>query len=782
MAQEMLTTMKATATRHHYPIDRLALILISCVVFSAAWSIAAADWMPRLDLLGNTVVVAIALGTLIAARSWRSSIGHLVMMAYGAVWVTLIVLDQMPDKVYGWGSLDTLRHMIVRLGEHIYIWGEAVATGGVGTDNSIFLLFLASLFWLIAYLAVWNTFRQQHIWRAVAPAGVALLINTYYYGGQQALGLLLVVYIFCVLMYAARMYTLKQEQRWQFSRIRFNPEIKRDFLQIGSGIALAAVLFGAVAPTVLGAPQIGDLWRQVSRPVRSVEESFNRLFSGLQPHGLAFANPFGRTLALLGQRNLGAELVMEVKSTEANYWQAVVYDEYTGTAFQSSDTTRLAVDPNEPFTEKFEQRTLVTQTFTVFFPNNTLIFAAPQPQSVDRAAWVETLPAETTPDVAMWTAINPLGAGDSYQVVSASSVANVAQLRSAGTNYAPSIRQRYLQLPASLPDRVRQLARQIVTDAGAQSPFDQASALELWLRTTIKYNEKIAPPPPGTDGVEYVLFDVKEGYCDYYASAMAVMARSLGIPARIVTGYAAGNFDSQRNLYQVYQYNAHTWVEVYFPKYGWVQFEPTASQPSISRPQPPANSTNANDPNADLGLGDARFRSREQPEQEFDPLSGPASPINPTTLDQNSANNPWMWIAIISGTVLVLGVAAVCAMWLYENRGGKRNPSGAEWVFARLTRMARWLRVKIVPSQTPFEQAQAMSTAIPDQGSTLTHVANLYVLERYGRTPADRVEAQTIWRALRPSLWWAGVKRRIPRSLPRISWRKVFRRNKSVEP
>ena len=591
--------MSKSSEKAHYPVDRLALILIGSVVFSAAWSLAAADWMPRLDLLGLTVVAAIGLGTIVVSRAWRPAVAHLVMILYGVVWVTLIVLDQMPDKIYGWTALDTLRYMIVRLGEHIYIWGDAVITGGVGTDNTIFLLFLAALFWLIAYLAVWNTFRQPRMWRAVAPAGVALLINTYYYGGPDSLYLLVIVYLFCVLMYAARMYTLRQAERWQFSRVRFDPEIKRDFLQIGSGIAIASLVFSVVAPSVLGAPQIGDLWRQVSRPVRSVEESFNRLFSGLQPNGLAFANPFGRTLALLGQRTLGNELVMEVQASEGHYWQAVVYDEYTGTAFQSSDTTRLAVDPNEqPFTDQFQQRTVVTQTFTLYFPNNTLVFAAPQAASVDRAAWVETYPVEAagtaaggTPDASMWTVINPLSAGDSYRVTSLTSDANVEQLRSAGTTYPAAIRQRYLQLPNSLPDRVRQLARQIVSEAKATDPFDQASALESWLRTNIKYDEKIPAPPPGVDGVDYLLFDVKAGYCDYYASAMAVMARSLGIPARIVTGYTQGTFDKDRGAYQVFQFNAHTWPEVYFPQYGWVQFEPTASQPSLVRAQPASAKT-----------------------------------------------------------------------------------------------------------------------------------------------------------------------------------------------
>jgi transglutaminase-like putative cysteine protease len=770
--------MTQPANSRRYPIDRLALLLIGSVVLSAAWSIAAAEWMPRLDRLGLTVVAAIALGTLVASRPWRAALAHLVMALYGAIWVTSIVLAQLPDKVYGWTALDTLRHSLVRLGEHLYVWGQAVAGGGIGTDNAIFLLFLTALFWLIAYLAVWNTFRQPRLWRAVAPAGVALLINTYYYGGAQSLYLLVIIYLFGVLMYAARMYTLKQAARWQFSRVRFDPEIKRDFLQIGSSIALAAVLFGALAPSVLGAPQIGDLWQQIGRPLRSVEELFNRLFSGLQPNGLTFADPFGRTLALSGPRNLGRERVLEVQAAAGHYWQAVTYDEYTGTAFQSSDTTRLAVNPGtQPFARQFAERTPVTQTFTVFFPNNTLIFAASQAASVDRAAWVETYPdSGNLGEVPMWTAINPLGSGDSYQVISWVSTASEPQLRSAGTDYPAAIRQRYLQLPDSLPDRVRQLARQIVRDAQAANPFDAASALELYLRTNITYNEKISAPPPGTDGVDYLLFDVKEGYCDYYASALAVMARSLDIPARIAVGYTQGAFDAQRGVYQVFQSNAHTWAEVYFPQYGWVQFEPTASQPALARLPLAATNPNA-DPNA--SGRESRFGSRIPQDLEFDPLQGPASPLN--LPKEAGAETPWPVLIGGAGLVLIAIGAALGAMWVYENHGLTRQARGGEWVFARVTRLARWLCVQPAPWQTPFEQAQALSQIMPRSEPAITRAAKLYVRERYGRGEPEPLAAQATWRSLRGPMWWAGFKRRVlPCTWPAL--RRLVKPHRPVRP
>ncbi len=182
------------------------------------------------------------------------------------------------------------------------------------------------------------------------------------------------------------------------------------------------------------------------------------MFSGLQPHGLPYTNPFGRTLALLGQRNLGNELVLEVRSPEGRYWQGVIYDRYTGAAFQSSNTERISVGIDElALPQAFEKRELMTQTVSVYFPNNTLIFAAPQPVAVNQTSWIDVLPGN---DPSMWTMLTPLVSGDTYRVVSSVSRAPIEVLRSAGTNYPATIRDRYLQLPDTLPDRVQGIWRE----------------------------------------------------------------------------------------------------------------------------------------------------------------------------------------------------------------------------------------------------------------------------------------------------------------------------------
>jgi len=383
---------------------------------------------------------------------------------------------------------------------------------------------------------------------------------------------------------------------------------------------------------------------------------------------------------------------------------------------------------------------------------------------VDQTGWRDQLPGG---ELNMWTTLSPLGPGDTYRVVSAVSRATIEQLRSAGSNYPAAISERYLQLPDTLPDRVRELARQIVTDAKATTPYDQAAALETWLRKNITYNDQITAPATGQDGVDYLLFVTKQGFCDYYASAMAVMARSLGLPARIATGFASGTLDTQRGVYQVYQNNAHTWPEIYFPQYGWIQFEPTASQPAIERPSAADAANNPNSLNEDQANRSHNPRDAKDP--EFDPLSGAANALKPpdnAPIVPAALQTLALLVAGVVGLVLVVGGGGWAAVWWYENRHLPRHTTGGTWAFARLTRLGTWLRVKLSTAHTPFEQAQIIGQVVPNRQGEIDHLAELYVRERYGRAEVGTQETRSIWRRIHWSLWRAGFKRRVLHRLP----------------
>jgi len=172
--------------------------------------------------------------------------------------------------------------------------------------------------------------------------------------------------------------------------------------------------------------------------------------------------------------------------------------------------------------------------------------------------------------------------GRTYRADSRVPLVSVAQLRLAGSDYPEWVRERYLALPDELPARVRDLALDLT--ATEATPYERARAIERYLRT-FTYTLDLPALPPGQDVADYFLFELQRGYCDYFATAMAVLARAARVPARLVIGYASGTYDPTQARYVVTEADAHSWVEVYFPGYGWIEFEPTSGRSPIERPE-----------------------------------------------------------------------------------------------------------------------------------------------------------------------------------------------------
>ena len=158
-----------------------------------------------------------------------------------------------------------------------------------------------------------------------------------------------------------------------------------------------------------------------------------------------------------------------------------------------------------------------------------------------------------------------------YEADSDIATAAPAELRAAGRNYPTLVTAGYLRLPP-LDPRVPRLAAQI-TNAAAND-FDKAAALENYLKTRFGYTLEL-PQTAVKDPIANFLFERKQGHCEYFASSMAVMLRTLGIPSRVVTGFRSDEFNDLTGNYVVRAKDAHAWVEAYFPGYGWQTFDPT---------------------------------------------------------------------------------------------------------------------------------------------------------------------------------------------------------------
>jgi hypothetical protein len=264
------------------------------------------------------------------------------------------------------------------------------------------------------------------------------------------------------------------------------------------------------------------------------------------------------------------------------------------------------------------------------------------------------------------------------------------------------------------------------------------------------------------DGVDYFLYDVKAGYCDYYASAMVVLLRSVGIPARFAVGYTPGKVLPQQGpdedgliQYRVQEDNGHAWPEVYFPSYGWVQFEPTASEPllvrPVERPEAPLESGLApqNPPFAGEGadiLPDSGLPG--------DLPVGPAPAAFPAWLARN-----WGWLA---GLAALLALATAGALLL--RRRQQDLFQGSEALSRLFDLVAVWaarLHIRWPASHTPLEHAATFGGAVPEAAPAVDRLAALFVAQQYGREePSAPVLAEVAgnWQALGPKLWrrWLG--------------------------
>ena len=158
-----------------------------------------------------------------------------------------------------------------------------------------------------------------------------------------------------------------------------------------------------------------------------------------------------------------------------------------------------------------------------------------------------------------------------YEAISAVPAVPANLLQSAGTDYPDELSALYLQLP-KLDPRIPALARQIV--GRATTPYDQAHAIENYLRSHYAYTLDLATSTPA-DPLAWFLFQRRAGHCEYFATAMTVMLRSLGIPARYINGFLPGEYNSVGGDYIIRASDAHSWVEVFFPGYGWLTFDPT---------------------------------------------------------------------------------------------------------------------------------------------------------------------------------------------------------------
>jgi protein-glutamine gamma-glutamyltransferase len=357
-----------------------------------------------------------------------------------------------------------------------------------------------------------------------------------------------------------------------------------------------------------------------------------------------------------------------------------------------------------------------------------------------------------------------------YEGVSNVPMIPPAVLRKAGTDYPDMIRSLYLQLPL-LDPRVKPLAEQITESS--KNPYDKAANIERYLKTRYAYTLDLRGPKVD-DPLAYFLFSKRAGHCEYFAAAMTVMLRSLGIPSRYVSGFLPGEFNDLGGDYIIRASDAHTWVEAYFPGYGWITFDPTPSgdaKPTgiLSRlalywdwfqfawSEWIINYDFGHQVTLAQNLQKSSHDWSERLQHYYHRKQDQAMNFI-VALDKKIEASPYFLPCALLFLVLVLFALRGRAMigyaitrWsLRARRGGKLTASLAALEYREMLRLLEKRGWKKAPSQTPLEFASAIPAA--EFAAPVGQLTQLYQSARFGDHPAPVEQMSSLLRSIRDLL------------------------------
>ena len=474
-------------------------------------------------------------------------------------------------------------------------------------DQAAVIIWWSTAAWIFAWWAGIILRKRNSALLATAPAGILLAALLNRSSGDARL---LLPFTGAVLALHASNNYFQAREGWLRKRLDLPDTLGLDTSIWAGAVVAVAIVLGFTATTlpalnIQTLREFTDSLRQAGPAGKPEEDAL-----GVQPANRVPTPPPRIGIASLPRQHLiGASpelseqlaLYYEILSDSSAsdglpliqpyYLRGLVYDVYLQAGWASSSVSTRQFEPGETIqsidsTES--NRRQMEQLITLAPTNRGMVLVAGDAVAINQ-------PVEAT-----WRAA-PSGIADifglgvaeaEYLAWSSQAEASAEELRRASQDYPTWIRQRYLQLPDNIPTRVVSLAANFTHIPTA---YDTATAIESHLRS-YTYTLDIPQPPIGQDIVDYFLFDLKQGYCDYYASAMVVLARLNGLPARLAIGYVASDFDPINQRYVVKEKSAHSWAEVYFPGYGWIPFEPTAGLSRLSRSGIPSIRPNLADP------------------------------------------------------------------------------------------------------------------------------------------------------------------------------------------
>ncbi|MFN2176880.1 MAG: transglutaminase-like domain-containing protein [Anaerolineales bacterium] len=570
--------------KHFRWLDLPALFLLVAVILTAATRLVSTGWTRHLDIIQIIALLGLILGSALAYSRFSNWITFIISILYGMIIVSWQLVSILKDELVWVERLQILYNRSLIIISQL-LHQEVIQ------DSLLFLIFMSILFWVLGIYSSFSLIRNGNAWFSIAPIGLTLLVIQSFDSLNPKSNWYMAVFFFFSLLIVTRMVFVKNRVKWKFENTAVPPHLGLEIIRISILAVIVVILLTWAVPALAKSlPAVEEAWRPIDEIWLITQDKFSNAFASLRTQTGSITEYYGKN-ALLGRGNQLTETRMfsvksmnEIPEGFRVYWKARSYDQYINGLWKSTENKTRIINPDDTDLQFIHNKGRLKRTFEFITatPMTTLILPS-QPIWVSRSSLVELLEfPDGILDVSTVRASPDLKQGQVYRSQASLGYFSETQLRKADVEYPDWITDRYLQIPESITPRTIELAQQITAEQN--NPYDKAVAITEYLRENIEYIDTLPPIPDGQDSIDWVLFDLKQGFCNYFATAEVILLRSIGIPSRLVIGYAQGEQITEGE-FLIRQSDAHAWPEVFFSDYGWVEFEPTSLQPTLIRPK-----------------------------------------------------------------------------------------------------------------------------------------------------------------------------------------------------
>ena len=632
---------------------------------------------------------------------------------------------------------------------------DVFVLGTRSTETSIFLLLMGALIFGAGFFCAVAVFRRHKPLPAIVLSGAILLLNVSLTVREQYMHLL--VFAAAALVLAVRLNLREQAHEWRVRGMRDVADISAAFMRSGAVFVAVAIISSSVLAVNASSAPLSRAWSNWDDDILEFGYAVNRWLGGVTgtARGPNVLFTPSQTIRDFWQSSSEEVFSARISDGVGRYWRGATYDSFDGRSWQQLDRQAQVVDGGLPLLAGTQEavgpgparKEVIVEVLPIDYGGD--VFVAPaQPLAVSQPTEVTT----RGQGGAFVTAKLAYGieAGVTYTVRSlvrvqgGNAVLTASQLSAAGTEYPDWVKP-YLDIrPDSVGDIVHEAAQEVFAKLKLteRDPYHLALAVQDYLYSTggFTYTTDIRGECAGEKLVDCFM-RIKQGYCEYFATAMVMMLRTMGVPARYVLGYLPGQ-QQEDGSWRVNRGAAHAWVEVYFPRYGWVEFDPTPGNAENGQ-TPTRLPVGGPVPTTDPDLNGPQFPGQGELECIDESCSSPdpqAIPVVPPFAPSSEGVLPLLAVA---GIVLL---AVVLAAWVTLRRIPSTQP---ELAYSGIARLATRLGYGPRPAQTTYEYAARLGELVPVARSDLVLLASAKVEAVYGRRQPGSVLLMRIATAYR---------------------------------